>query len=483
MQEVWLKLNKSQDLFSYWDNELVLRKEFRNNLTPQKRVKIDEEKQVDFLYRSLYLCHKKEEFFRLITPNLNQAPALNWLKQADFKLITAFLKWLPSYITYQKPAVEQLQFLVHIYRSEFNEYYHAVIKHLDINQCQFIMNRTANKELRNILRTQQAYLEKKEQQLLYGFDTAKNMLPYPTIHGDKVHLILDTINSLHKNYTDFYTSSGEEEHFTNLIKIAQSLFEIGLATDSLHMLIALYEHYQQEHRLVDQVQDEKIVKGLNKLIRKVLPVHALLFEPQAFNFALQVYNWYFPRMTPDIASLTYLKLYENLIIVPKDFTGLLLELYQHILKIRHIRPDEIPLLLDNELNQGLTEQRLSQLLSSAESKLSSLPHEAFITLEYLRILNKHNFADSLDKDRLAENYLALFKWLPSSLFINQSIYEDLIINTSFHIREQLEKANKLITYYHNHSIFTDVTERPDLFKLKNEELRRIILTGKFMGVL
>ncbi|NLB88415.1 MAG: hypothetical protein GX790_04195, partial [Syntrophomonadaceae bacterium] len=343
-------------------------------------------------------------------------------------------------------------------------------------------NRTASKELRNILKAQQAYLEKKEQQLLYGFEP-KNLLPYPTIHGDKVNIILGTIHSLHKNYADFYTNSGEEEHFSNLIKTAQSLFEIGLVTDSLHMLIALYKHYQQEHRLVDQVQDEKIVRSLNKLVRRVLPVYSLLFEPQAFDFALQVYNQYFTRLTPDIVSLTYLKLYDNLTLIPKDFTNTLLELYQHVLKIRHMRPDEIPLLLDSELNQGLSEERLSEILYLAESKLISLPHEAFITLEFLRILNKNNYANSLDKDRLAENYIALFKWLPASLFINQSTYEDLIINTSFNIREQLEKTIRLVSYYHNHSIFTDVAEKPELFKLKNEELRRIILTGKYMGVL
>lgn len=483
MQEIWSTLSKYENLFDYWDHELIVRQEFRNNLVANKTVKIDQEKQVDFLYRSLYLCNKKEEFFTLITPNLNQVPALNWLKQADIKLIIRFLKWLPSYIGYQKPAIEQLQFLVHIYKSEYNQYYIPIIQLLNSSQCQFIINRTANKELRNILKAQQVNLEKKEQELLYGFDATKNLLPYPTIHGDKINLILDTVNFSHQNYTTFYTNSGEEEHFTNLIQTAQSLFEIGLVEDSLYMLIAIYKHYQQEHRLVDKVQDEKIVKSLNKLVRRVLPIYALLYEPQAFNFALQIYNHYFARLTPDIASLTYLKLYDNLTLIPRDFTSILLELHQHITKIRQMRPDEIPLLLDYELNEGLSKERLSEILYLTETKLVSLPHEAFITLEFVRVLNKNNFAKALDKDRWAESYLALFKWLPSALFINQTIYEDLITNTSFHIREQLEKTIKLISYYQAHSVWLDLTEKPDLFKLKNEDLRRIILTGKFMGVL
>lgn len=483
MQDIWLKLSKYENLFDYWDNELIFRKEFRKNLAVNKTVTIDQEKQVDFLYRSLYLCNKKEDFFTLITPNLNQVPALNWLKQADFTLITAFLEWLPGYISYQKPAIEQLQFLVHIYKREYNKYYIPIIEQLNLSQCQFILNRTANKELRNIIKAQQAKLEEKAQQLLYGFEPTKNLLPYLTIHGDKVNLILDTVNFLHQNYNTFYTNSGEEEHFTSLIQTAQSLFEIGLVEDSLHMLIALYNHYQQEHRLVDRVQDEKIVKSLNKLVRRVLPMYALLYEPQAFNYVLQIYNQYFARLTPDIASLTYLKIFDSLTPMPKDFTSIILELHQHIAKIRQMRPEETPLLLDYELKEELSEERLAEIFYLAESKLISLPHEAFITLEFLRVLNKNNYINAVDKNRLAENYLSLFKWLPSSLFINQTIYEDLITNTSFDIREQLEKTMKLIYHYHTHSILTDITEKPDLFKLKNEDLRRIILTGKFMGVL
>lgn len=483
MQEIWLKLDEHNDLFNYWEHELHIRKEFRNNFNLNQSVKVDNHKQIDFLYRSLYLCNKKDEFFLLLALNLNQAPALNWLKQANFKLMASFLKWIPKYITFNKPTPEQLQFLVHIYNSELNNYFIPICELLTSGQCQFILNRTANKELRNLLKNRQAKIEAEEQQLLYGFDLNKSLLPYPTLHGDKAKLILDTISLLHHNYTTSYSSLGEEAYFSNLLQIAQSLFEVGLVEDSLHILIALYEHYQHFNKLVDWLEDEKMVKALNKLVRRVLPIYALLYEPQAFDFTLQVYNHYFTRLTPDIASLTYLRIYEKLALISKDFTTTILELHQEILKIRSMRPEETPLLLDHELLDGLSSDRILEVLHLADSKLLSLPHEAFITLEFLRHLSHHGFINILEKDTLALNYLNLFRWLPTSLFINKNIYEDLITNTSFNMREQWEKTYKLITHYDNSSIWIDIKEKPDLFKLKTEELRRIILTGKFMGVL
>lgn len=483
MQKTWSKLNEHDNLFDYWDYELHIRKEFRDNFNFNQLVKVDNHDQIEFLFRSLYLCNKKLEFFFLLIPNLNKATALNWLKTVNLPVMKSFLQWLPEYIANYEPTVEQLQFLVHIYNSELDEYFIPVFNSLSLSQCKFISHRTANKGLRNLLKNRQNEILDEKDQFFYGLKSTKNISPYSTLHGDKVEIILETLNHLHKNQTLFNEPTNKKSSIASLLPLAELLFEVGLIEDSLYLLLTIHEHYQNDDVLIDYIENDNIWKEFNKLIRRVLPVYALLYQPQAFNFTLQIYDQYLPGLTPDVASLTYLKLYQILALKSESFSNTLFELYQEILKIRQMRPDEIPLLLDDELEDGIPEYRFFEILHLAESKLASLPHEAFITLEFLRQLVNHNFASKIGVETLAPNYLSLFRWLPSSLFMNISICEDLISSAKLADREQLEKTINLLTYYDNNSILLDIKEKPELFRLKNEELNRIILTGKFMGAL
>ena len=77
------------------------------------------------------------------------------------------------------------------------------------------MNRTANKELRNILRTQKAYLEKKEQQLLYGFDTAKICCPTLPSMVTRLPSHPGHYKFSAQKTTRIFIRSGEEEHFSS----------------------------------------------------------------------------------------------------------------------------------------------------------------------------------------------------------------------------------------------------------------------------
>lgn len=465
------KPKPTDDLFAFWQNELHLRQEFRHSFITGKLLIISNVEQLEFLYRSLYLAGRHEEFFAVLIPNLDKTPALNWLKTAPPKIKEAFLSYLPAYIEDYQPRIEQLFFLVHIYTSEFNNLFIPIVNKLSPSQCQIIINKTANPNFRNLLKKRTSLIEREQKRLFYGLNLTKNILTYPTIQGDKVKLLIETVTLL--------AATQSNDDYQAYFNLAGALFDLGLIEDSLHLQIQIYK----ENLHTDSL-DETIIRAWQKIIFKTVPLYALLNDASPYDYAQQIYAHHFPQLSNDAVSISYLKLYEKLRVDSSANTVALLALYSEISKIRHMRVEETPLLFDYEINSGISAQRFADISQLAQNKLISLPHEAFVILELLRKLLKHNMiSEKVNKDLIAQQYLALFRWLPSSRFMNETIITEIMTNTSPSIREELDKVLKLIIHYKKNSLLAALAEKPDLFKLKNEELRRIILTGKFMGVL
>lgn len=474
MREFWNKLEESSDLFDYWHKELEIRHQFRKEYNINYFVKLENREQIDFLYRSLYLVNQQDSFFTLIIPSLNKAFALNWIKTAPPHLIINFLEFLPMYILRLNPEIEKLLFLVHIYHTEFDPYFTTIINLFTNEECQYLINKTANQDLRKLIRARQKNIELEQKDILYNIELNSSL---STLHGDKSQLLAQAINNLHNNFT-----TNTYAYFSHLLTTIEQVFAIGLVNDALLLLLSTYEDYQLNNKITDLTIDEKIMKAFNKQARRILPMYAILYQPEAFNFSYNFYNQSFPKLTPDISSLIYLKIYEKIASISVDFPSAILDIIPELTQIRQLRPDETPLLYEYELTEKITPKRFYEILKLAESKLISLPHEAFITLEFLRNLLKYNYVlEVIDKDILAKDYLILFRWLPSSLFINNNIVTDLSTHTSHKIREELDKIIKLTTYYDTNSLFADINEKPDL--IKNDDIRKLILTGKFMGVL
>ncbi len=482
MQSLWSQLEASPDLFTYWEKEVRLRHNFRKDYSIDHIIKLENMKQIDFLYRSLYLVNRQNDFYIMLIANSNKTFALNWLKEAGDSLITDFLQYIPRYILEYSPRTTVLQFLIHIYNPKYDSFFMPIIDLMDQEECQFFISKTANRNLRNLLKSKKDQLESEEKGWFYGLNL-KNPAPLPTLYGDKLALITQAINYIHRNRNYFeYSPTYPQKYFTDLLSFAELLFEIGLVADSLHMLLLIYQHYEKDNKSLDFTEDEIIFKTFNKQVRRVLPIYALLYQAESFNFSLQFYHQNFPRLTPDLASLTYMKIYEKLHLAAQDFSTTILDSYPEILKIKQIRPDETALLYEHELTEKMTSQRFSKLLNLAETKLASLPHEAFITLDLLKNLLQHGWtADTSSSDIIATNYLELFSWLPCPLFINNLLVTELNTHTSPRIKEEVEKHMKLLDYYNSYSIWQDITEKPDL--IKNETIRRLIFTGKFTGVL
>ena len=176
-----------------------------------------------------------------------------------------------------------------------------------------------------------------------------------------------------------------------MLESAELVFQCGWPEDSLAILLDVYEDYQQKNRLVKILDDENIYRQFYKVLRRVIPVYSILFGlPDCLNRAKNIYQQAFPRILPDNASMQYLAVYESVL------AGLNAVLqhpqWEIIIKaspIQKQRPSEPPLLLANEADSGISPQRWIELQGLIEQKMASLPHEAFITLEYLRFLQLH----------------------------------------------------------------------------------------------
>ncbi len=482
MQYSWSQLESSPDLFTYWENEVRLRHNIRKEYTLDHIIKLENLEQIDFLYRSLYLVNRQKDFYLMLIANLNKTFALNWLQAAGDNLITDFLQYIPRHMLEYSPKTTDLQFLIHIYKPKYDSYFIPIVDLMNQEVCQFFISKTANRNLRNLLKIKKERLENEEKGWFYGLNL-KNPAPLPTLYGDKLALITKALNQIHRNRNYLvYSSTYPQKYFTDLLSFAELLFEIGLVADSLHMLLLIYQHYEKDNKSLEFTEDEIIFKALNKQVRRTLPIYALLCQAESFNFSLQFYKQHFPRLTPDLASLTYIRIYEKLHLAAQDFSTTILASYPEVLKIKRKRPDETALLYEYELSEKMTSQRFSQLLNLAGTKLLSLPHEAFITLDLLKnLLQNDQIADTISPDIIATNYLQLFSWLPCPLFINNLLVAELNRHTSPPVREELEKHMKLLDYYNSYSIWRDMAEKPDL--IKNETIRRLIFTGKFMGVL
>jgi len=99
-----------------------------------------------------------------------------------------------------------------------------------------------------------------------------------------------------------------------LLDAYAAVFECGLADDSLILVIELYNHFQQKNRLVDILEDERIFQTFHRLLRRLIPVYALLHDPlHAAELSADIYRRDFPLVYEDPASALYLQAYETIL--------------------------------------------------------------------------------------------------------------------------------------------------------------------------
>jgi len=477
-------INNTNNLFLLWEQELIIRNDLRQGARSVQEVKIETADDLDLLYRALYFSGNTD-FFTLLINNLSNTTALNWLANAPDRLVEEFWLFLPWYMQHHAISPDNLQFLIRLYKSELKPEYQIIINHLNLSQVQYLISRTANPELRQLLKKHETLLINKRQQAYYGL-ADKSRLPYPTIYGDKSDIIVQTLDLLAASEKMHFSDPYGSERFTQQLLVAESLFQCGLIDDSIAYLKRIYREYEQENRLVALLDEQRIVKNMSQQLRRLLPLHSLLTrQVQPKQHVLYLYEQHFPRLLPDEASLLYLDLYLKLLdYLSRDDSVFPYDVQLICQQLEQKRPGDKELfsVMANSFSTG--EENLLPITLAISNRLTSMPHEAFILSEFLRILLIKGYLvqDIEIFNQVLNTYAALWHWVPSSLFINPAIAEQIgWANSS--LRQYFEKVLDLLHYYHDETFFHELKNRADLFRKKDESARREILFGKLTGVI
>ncbi len=492
MQSIVLELNHALDnnnnkLFDMWQNELSLRASARADINDVHNISVSKVNELEFFYRSWYFSNRKLDFIDLLLSNLQNIQVLKWLGDGPVFLLQDFWAFLPWHIVLRQPQPEKLQFIVNLYNSEYHTAMMQVVNALNLECCQYLLSRTANPELRKLFKDRESELFTNRKQTLYGFEKSQKNETYPGLYGDKIENILKALDLLEEgsihNYHDPYCT----ERFYKLLAAGEEIFHSGMLEDCLAVLVDIYEDYKRKNRLVSILDDEKIHRTFYRLLRKVIPVYALLIQPLTpYELADKVYTEYFPLINRDLASLQYLAVYESIVSAfYKQNPNIMYEIYIKSSNLNKYRPFDSHLIEADEINKGIDPQRMNNFMEIIHQKISALPHESFIIMEYLRMCSMMNII-SLNKQmaaKLLDHYISLWNWLPSSMFMNETINSQLAPLAGERCRFQARQICDAIAENSRPNLAGEISSRPDLFKTKDALLKRQILGAYFLGVL
>lgn len=478
---------QSADLFTIWKKELLLRSQIRER-RGDLNLRVNTPDELHFLLRSLYFGGRKSEFWHILFNSLDVMPVITWLLNSPRWLINEFLTYLSWLIIDAHPEPNQLQFLVNIYQKDFHQAFAAIVNVIDLETCDYLLSRSANPELRSLLKKRKSDLITRKKDLFYGLSIdTKKISPYDTIYGDKIALLIRAIDSLDKGNVNNFCDPYGAERFSLLLETCEIIFQCGLVEDCLAILFDLYEDYQQKNRLVAVIEDEKIYKQLSKLLRKVIPIYTLLLNHlKTYRVTLDIYNKYFPRFKPEPASLQYLNIYASIITgLNTTAKNIFYEILYKTEEISKYRPGEIPLLYQEEIANGVSTDHLIKLQNLVEQKLFSLPHEAFICMEYIRLIIVRKLVQPEKEyvSQLLRQYLYMWKWIPNQLFIHQHLFVQLVPLGSEQCRNEINQILTSIQDYNGDKLQKELINRPELFKKRDTTARLEVLTGKLLGVL
>jgi len=491
MKEVlaqYSEADNTQDLFLFWEKELLLRQQLRHADSELETISPVSSAELDFIYRSLYFSGRKNDFFLILFNNMHIMPVLNWLVHSSRTLICGFLEFLPWYIDKHQVQPQKLQFIINIYKAEYQQLFAAVINVLSLEECSFLLSRSANPDLRELIKHREDTLLSERNKYFYGISAEPPAgMDYPTPFGDKLQLLTEAVDLLQASSAINFHEPYGAERFRLLLQAADKVFHCGMVEDCLIIAMDIYEDYQQRNRLVELLEDAIIYKEFYRILRKTIPLYALLFKPlQPYSLAIDIYDRYFPRIDYDLASLQYLNIYESVL---EGLNGqeehILMEIFYKALKIQKYRPREPLLLYDNELMENIGNMHLLQIEQSYQQKLNSLPHEAFVIMEFSRFLQKQGKIEAGKEylQGLLAAYMQLWKWLPSRLFVKQPIIEELAPFADERKRKEAAQLLEYIEDYSDEKLRGEIHLKPDLFKKKKARIKREIFTGKFLGVL
>jgi hypothetical protein len=475
---------QSDNLFEFWEKELALRNDIRQGTVED--IYIDNAEVLNFLLRSLYYSGKRSHFMRIMFSNINSITTINWLLSCAPEILHDFLSFVPFHIINTRPAPQQLQFVITLYKNDLREYFAKIVNVLDLETCQHLLPRTSNPELRNCIKNRQILLEQEQLKLNYGlFKGDYKQETYTTIYGDKLYLFIKAAEYIQACSISNFNVPYGSERFSLLLDTVEAVFQTGLVEDSLAILLDVYEDYLDKNRVVDIEQEDKIYIRLNKLLRTILPLYALINNPvSSYVFTLNFYHQGFGLLSPEIASLHYLNIYQTILDSLQDNNKHgIYEIMEKANEIKSFRPNDVFIFDKEEIMSSFSEEKLQNFNHAIQERISSLPHEAFVVMEFIRMLIKKGYKP---KQKIINNlftsYIELWKWVPANIFLNQQLINELGPLLDEKKRNVASRIVDGIKRYSLGSLLNDFNIKPNLFRKKDGITRLQILTANFMGV-
>ncbi|HPT69187.1 MAG TPA: hypothetical protein PKW50_03515 [Syntrophomonas sp.] len=469
-----------EDLFSFWRDEVQLKKELRQDLSGYRELKIQSKSQYVFLRQSLAYGEYKPVFMQILFLNMDSPTVQNELLQGPIQLCGEFLRCLPQTITAENPSPQSLQFLINLYRDEFKNFYEDILAVLGYEACDYLLERTANNNLRKMLKSRCTQLHQQQSEIHHGLlqSTPGN---HPTIFGDKIDLLKQTVRLL-----TFTPETSPENLFISLTKYleaAEQLYLLGLLNECLALLQIVYNQWISDKENFLPEDYNYMNKSISRILSKSLSIYALINSSSPYQYSQNLYRQYFTDLRAENNARIYLQIYQAL------HTNRDGNMNYTFIEMRHLflqlDQGEDDLLADYFINDAeFNENTWCQLLAEIDRDLTVMPHRALTTMEILRFLvysHKIIMSKAL-AGKLLQDYLALYKWIPAAPFLNRDILDQLGKSADYDLQSEADKQWSATSKYTRQSIQALYLTHPDRFKDGSNIVLQQMLLGSFLGV-
>jgi len=432
MANILHELNKTagqSNLGTAWEQELILRRQLRANPGQVDGLRPATTQELDFVYRALYLSPHCGLFWSWLYQNRDSGIVAQYLAQKPARFTAGFLTYLAEVIAAEQPAGRDLKLLISLFREELRSDYQDIIVHLNAGQCAYLEARTTNPGLRQMLQNRLDELSFALESKSIQHTPAESGAELPGLYGGKLAVVASATKAVYTARSLQETSPWQIGTIEALVEAAEMLFRAGLVADCLRVTSDLIS--QADNRVFSHIADPDgmLHKTVHQLLRKAIPIYCLLAQPvDPHGQALALYRSRFPGFKPDPGSLLYLDI--NTIAL-SSLLGFHhyghLELVQKAAGLRQWRPDDaLALILLNwhKPDQGMILKVLEQVVSE---RFAALPHEAFTSLNLIRLARQEAKLD-LDPPaaaRLLQDYMRLFNWIPADAFINEDLLREI----------------------------------------------------------
>lgn len=470
------RADKAIDLFQLWGQELAERREIRDSQLNPADMVLNRPEEVDLLVRAWFYCGRSRDLYVALFHNMNKMPILKWLTTSPPVVIQGFLEFLPWYLLLYQPRPVELQFLVSLYREELSPWYSAIAESLSQEASHYLMSRTANPSLRQLLKAP-AHTEAKE---LYG--TVLNRLSentLPGLYGDKNKCLLQALQMSSMCSRDIQNHPGTD-HMLQVIETAEAIFEAGLVPDSMAILLEAYEDGVKKGRFKGLEAGNRLYKRWSRLLLKVAPAYAMLEHgPSAAAAYRSIHKRYFPLFPDHAPTYTSLGILERLQSDSPSGPAIVASLRLWLLQISRELNQEQQAWFDAE---GMI--RLGLMRQLVDSLKQAQPQQAF-TLAMCALWVNRSFESGLNKQSctwLMSLCQEMWAWVPSAIFFNARLWEQLSRYLDHGDRQAGDRLLSRMSELQGDDLQFELQHRPDLFKQRDRIWERNILAGAFLGV-